>query len=549
MDPRDEPPILGIDLGTSTCLACVMQGDTALFIRPDLAFPQKDLYGLKYSGYLMPSVFCNREGEELTGYRALEQMTDPNYADDVIFDVKSSMKEDESERFPSGGEKYPPSRISGVYVKTLLRAAERQLKLPEHSIQKAVVTVPTAFGSAELGATRRACVQAGLLVDNVWLVDEPVAAAYSLGLHRQPGSQLVLVVDLGGGTFDATLLRVGKDVSAEGFEELGREGNSGVGGRNWDKELAYWVAKNALNDDREVERLLEGKAGHRARHNYLFDICEKAKIDFFNEAHANRGLSFNVAFRVDLEEGHRGRKSPRVPVKAAWFLDRDKSLVDECILVCNRLFDDVARTTGEIIEWKDLNCLYMAGGGSNMWTVRERFAKLWGQEPKVEEPQLAVSKGAALIAQAIHAGRKPKLVGRRRYPNGIGIHTRASIGGPVTYYELVPRSRVLPIDPPLEFRFPPVSSGNGASVLHIPIVERKLTLDGPTEVPVKVLKLRVPPSAERNPDEEIVVRVSCDDEDCQLTLGIEFRAPEVPITLTQEEIKEGTARVNGHPRG
>ena len=135
-----------------------------------------------------------------------------------------------------GDTEYKPSEIAGRYVRKLRLAAERQLGLDEGSIRRAVVAVPASFGGAQIEATLKACENAGLV--EVHLIDEPVAAAYSLMLHEAKEPKTVLVADLGGGTFDVTLLRVGKSVGTLGYHELGRDGELLLGGLDWDREIA-----------------------------------------------------------------------------------------------------------------------------------------------------------------------------------------------------------------------------------------------------------------------------------------------------------------------
>ncbi len=339
--------------------------------------------------------------------------------------------------------------------------------------------------------------------------------------------RLVLVVDLGSGTFDATLLRAGRNVSEEGFEELGRDGDENLGGRNWDLELADWVARKNLSDDREVTLWLRGEDDYRIRHNYLFEECEKAKTVFFNRPRTERGLSLLVPF-FSPKKGAR-RLDTRVSAQS--FLDRTAPLVEQCVFVCERLFADVSRATGHRIDWKDLDCIYMAGGGSKMWTVQEAFADRWGREPVLDkEPQHAVAKGAALVAQALHAGRLPSLIGRRRYPHSIGIRTRSE-DGTYVFDELVPRNQKIAFS--LESVFPPVSRRANASRLKIVILERKLSREGPKDTPIKTLDLEVPPRAMAGRDEQIVVRVACDNES-QLDCHIEFRRKKEGGTITDE---------------
>ncbi|MFO0952823.1 MAG: Hsp70 family protein [Isosphaeraceae bacterium] len=192
------PPILGLDLGTSTCLACVWVDGKPLFACPDLAYTVDKREMLAYPGELMPSAFCDRDGKPLVGHRALDELRNPRYARNVVRNVKQLMHVDAERTVNVGGREYRPSQIVAQYVNVLVRAAELELELRPRTIREAVVTVPVNFSLKARLATERACKELGCL-QQVQLVDEPVAAAYSLRLHERPGRQRVLVVDLGAG--------------------------------------------------------------------------------------------------------------------------------------------------------------------------------------------------------------------------------------------------------------------------------------------------------------------------------------------------------------
>lgn len=527
-------PVLGIDLGTSTCLACVVRDGAPELIRPDLAYPQSDPFRIDYPSPLMPSAFVNRDGEPLTGHRALKELSDPNYADDVIVSVKRFMEVDGSKRFRSGGREYSPSEIAGEFIKVLVCAAERQLELPPRTIEEAVVTVPAGFGSAELAATRRACLAHGSLL-HVDFLDEPVAAAYGLGLHEQPGDHLILVADLGGGTFDVTLLRVGRDVGPTGFQELGRDGDPRLGGQDWDREIAEWAAYRGLADatPEQVRALVEGQG---FGHNSLMQASERAKIEFFerggDETNPRISLSFRPDFRArPLDASFTGR----------WFVDQTAPLADRCASVCERLLADASeetargtagcygKLTGRRVAWADVDAVVMVGGGSNMWTVRRRLAAAWGREPEIrEKPEYAVVRGAALAAADRQAGRTVRREGRHRYPFSIGVGARLAGADGFTFHKLIGRNTRLPFAQ--TFHFTPHYGPRSRGRLRVPLLEEKDDRRGTRHDLIGTLYLEGLPPPEDGRPETIAITIACESESI-LSVKVGFRGKSLEVDV------------------
>ncbi|CAN5778787.1 hypothetical protein BH23PLA1_BH23PLA1_35590 [soil metagenome] len=457
--PDDRPPILGLDLGTSTCLACVIWEGRPRFIRPDIYYRAPGKKELDYPGDVMPSAFCFRDGQSLVGHRALNELTDPRYAGDVVQQVKRMMKEEGSDlRIYSEGKPFTPARITGEYVKVLVRAAEIELGLEQGTIKKAVATVPATFGSKEQAATVKACVDYGGLRE-VELIDEPVAAAYSMGLHEQPGRRRVLVVDLGGGTFDLTLWDVGKGAGPRGFAELGRDGDSELGGLDWDREIADWTlrASQPRFPEAVFERLMREPTDYG--HAKLFQACEVAKLTLSMQM-KGQGLadpaqpidprrleSMHIAFRPSTEPGEVERSAD---MPSEIFLKQNQRLLKQCIHVCERLFHDIQTIRRlERFGWADIDCVYLAGGGSRLPTVQRRFAEAWGSPPVLDEnPQHAVARGAALLAELWRQGQNlPGFVGKVRYKRSIGLLVRSrSEEAKPKFHPIIPRNQELPFD-------------------------------------------------------------------------------------------------------
>ena len=235
MGGRGSHSVLAVDLGTTTCMACVQAdgvGEPTVIVPDPINYP---------GAHFMPSAFCMTSSGPLVGEQAVNKLMDKRYADDVVRFVKRFMHEPDT-IFCSNSKDFTPVQISGIFLHHLKKRAEEDLKT---EISEAVITVPAYFGNVARQATCEAAVKyAGFDQDRVHLLDEPIAAAYGLNLHRSRRERLVMVADLGGGTFDATLLSIGTAVKEGGFYELGRDGDSELGGLNWDEE----IAKLAVHD-------------------------------------------------------------------------------------------------------------------------------------------------------------------------------------------------------------------------------------------------------------------------------------------------------------
>lgn len=547
--PARAAPILGLDLGSSTCEACVIHQGEPRFIRPDLVYlpPGSDPNLRGYQSVVMPSAFSHHDGDPKVGHRALNDLSDPHFAPGIVQEVKRWMHLDGSFPITLGDQTYQPSEITGQYVNVLRLAAEMELGLPPQAIQEAVVTLPTHFGAAAQLATKRACEFAGL---KARFIDEPVAAAYSLGLQDLPGRQSVLVVDLGGGTFDVTLLRVGREAGHHGFEELGRDGHYRLGGLDWDREIADWALREALptapldlrerlmNDPRDL--------GHKR----LFRACEEAKLIFFEGLERNgladpsRPLDPRLLPRLrvqfTLEPG--GRPLSAVMPGPA-FLKKTEPLVEKCARVCERLFHDVKSLERlDRFSWEDLDCIYLAGGGSQMATVQRRFAEKWGRPPKLDDnPQHAVAKGAALCAHAIREGRDLiGVLGRVRYPHTIGVMAGRDDGQPEVFCPLIQRNTALPFRKTFTF----LPDGDlTLTTLRIKLAEEAFDpAEGVRRQEISTVEVPNLPSAAPGVQELVEITAEC-DQNSALTFRIAFRARDLPVAVNAGQQRPGSPPV------
>lgn len=483
-------PILGLDLGTSTCLGCAIRDGRPQFIQPDRFYYPADYSGdLAYPEFIMPSVFAvHSQLGYRTGERALEQLRrDPKLGRDMVLGVKRDLVMEGHRVYHLGPSKeaFSPSRIVQQYAYVLRVAAEKQWKLGEGSITGAVVAVPTAFGSVERLATRKACEKAGL--SRVEFLDEPVAAAYSLKLQEEAKRRLIMVVDLGGGTLDVTLLAVGKGVGEGGFDELGRDGDPRLGGLDWDHEIAAAIAhsqtlrpalpedllRDILRRDDDLNRrddddqALERAGLVRYIRQILSEAAEGGKKEFFEQF---RGVSPKVraqklASPLELRAspsvgGDLSREIPGFPetiptVKFPGpnYLKRTAPLVQRCLKICERVLKDASADTGQALTWNALDRVYLAGGGAFMASVVQAFADVLKDNPRVTEPSLAdqpqqaVALGAALFAEEIRNGREVFHLNKKRCPREVGLLIDDGEGSK-DFLTLVPRHAAIPFAEP-----------------------------------------------------------------------------------------------------
>ncbi len=548
----ERAPILGLDLGTSTCLACVVHEGKTVFVRPDLYYPGRRPGVPDFEGDLMPSAFCNKDGVHLVGQRAIEELTDQRYARNVALEVKRRMHLDGEYTFQLGGKNYSPSRITAEYVKVLVGAAAIELKLPVSTFKKAVVTVPADFSAKARQATIGACVLGGLSEDGVELVDEPVAAAYSLGLHTLPGKQRVLMIDLGGGTFDVALWDVGRDAGPYGFNELGRDGDVVLGGLDWDREIADWTLREIRPrfPDELIRRLKDDL--NDPGHNVLFADCERAKKTISVEMKRHRMAdptrpldykklgSLHVSFSPTVEAGKR-EYSAEMP--SDLFFRRTEKLLKGCVDVCHRLFHDI-KTIHNLPSFgcSDLDCIYLAGGGSRLPSVPRRFAECWERTPVVNEaPQHAVVKGAAMLAELWRQGLDlPGIISKTRYKRSIGLLVKSDQPGEKPrFHPIIPRNQELPFRLSRTF---PILGNPQLRRLRLRFAEQHYHHDGPTEVELQELTIEdLPPSTVKGP-EEAEVTVEC-RADGSPSFQLDFRG--LTVSRDLKDLPRATERNGG----
>ena len=392
---------VGIDLGTTNSAIAVLEGGEPTII------PNAE------GGRTTPSVVAfSKSGEVLVGEVAKRQAV--TNVDRTISSVKRHMGTDWSVEID--GKKYTAQEISARILAKLKADAEAYLGEP---VTNAVITVPAYFNDAERQATKEAGTIAGLTVDRI--VNEPTAAALAYGLDKGKEDELILVFDLGGGTFDVSLLEVGKD--DDGFSTIqvrATNGDNRLGGDDWDARIVDWLVKQVKSKD-GVDLSKDKIAMQR-----LKDAAEQAKKELSSATSTNinlQYLSMSESGPVHLDE----------KLTRSHFEEMTADLLERTKIP----FHNVIKDAG--VKVSDIDHVVLVGGSTRMPAVTEVVRELTGKEPnKGVNPDEVVAVGAALQAGVIQGDRSDVLL-IDVTPLSLGIETK---GGVMT--KLIERNTAIP---------------------------------------------------------------------------------------------------------
>ena len=387
--------IIGIDLGTTNRCVSVMEGGEAKVItNPE-------------GNRTTPSVVAFKDGEIVVGEAAKRQAVTNK---DTVSSVKRLMGS--SEKISANGKTYTPQEISAMILQYLKKYAEEYLGEP---VTKAVITVPAYFNDAQRQATKDAGKIAGLDVERI--INEPTAASLAFGIDKTDKEQKVLVFDLGGGTFDVSII----DMSEGTFEVLATAGDNHLGGDDFDNVIVDWMAdefKKQYNIDLKADRMALQR---------MKEAAEKAKKDLSGTLQAHISLPF-------ISANQSGPLHFETDLTRANFDKMTKFLVDRTVVPVKQALKDAG------LSPNDLNQVLLVGGSTRIPAVQEAVKKELGKEPnKSVNPDEVVAMGAA-IQGGILGGENPHDVLLLDVtPLSLGIET---LGGVMTV--LIPRNTTIP---------------------------------------------------------------------------------------------------------
>ena len=387
--------IIGIDLGTTnSCVAVLEGGEPKVIANAE-------------GNRTTPSVVAFKGDEELVGEVAKRQAV--TNVKNTISSIKRKMGT--SEKVEAGGKKWTPEEISAKILGKLKKDAESYLG---EKVTKAVITVPAYFNDAERQATKNAGKIAGLEVERI--INEPTAAALAYGLDKQDKLQTILVYDLGGGTFDVSILELGDGV----FEVKATSGNNRLGGDDFDARVTDYLVSE-FKKDHGIDLSKDTMAMQRIK-----DAAEKAKKDLSSMTTTQISLPF-------IAQNDEGPVHMDMTLTKAKFEDLCRDLFDSTLEPVRKALKDAGMTA------KDINKVILVGGSSRIPYIQELVKKELGQEPnKSVNPDEVVAMGAA-IQGGVLTGEVDDIVLLDVTPLSLGIET---LGNVMTV--LIPRNTTIP---------------------------------------------------------------------------------------------------------
>src|SRR5690625_1534042 len=420
--------IIGIDLGTTNSCVTVMEGGEAVVItNPE---------GNRTS----PSVVAFKNGERQVGEVAKRQaITNP----DTIQSVKRHMGTDYTETID--GKDYTPQEVSAIILQHLKGYAEDYIG---EKVEKAVITVPAYFNDAERQATRDAGVIAGLEVERI--INEPTAAALAYGIDKEDQDQTILVYDLGGGTFDVSILDIGDGT----FEVIATAGDNRLGGFDLDDKIIEYMVQEISNEN-GIHLSKDKMATQRIK-----DAAEKAKKDLSGVSQTQISLPFITA-------GDAGPLHLELTLTRAKFEELTSELVERTMIPVRKALSDAGFSAS------DIDKVILVGGSTRIPAVQEAIKNETGKEPsKGVNPDEVVALGAA-IQGGVLQGDVKDVVLLDVTPLSLGIETM----GAVTT-KLIERNTTIPTS---ESQIFSTAADNQTAVdIHVLQGEREMAADNKT---------------------------------------------------------------------